>query len=132
MSDQIARMRRIFAAPFAWGQADCCTAPCDGFRALHGVDPMALLRGEYGSFAGAARALLRFGGFGAMAAACAEHAGLRPGVGAVGEIGLVDVTALPAAPHFDAALALRMRDGWWIKMENGVLVADHATRCWRA
>lgn len=128
----LAQIRRVFAAPFTWGTADCCTAPSDGFRLLHGVDPMALLRGRYTTFSGAARASMRMGGFEHMAQACAGDAGLFDGVGAVGEIGLVDMTGLPAAPHFNAALALRMPDGWWVKMENGVLVAPDALRSWRA
>lgn len=131
MMADLARLRRVFSAPFDWGKADCCTAPCDAFLALHGVDAMALLRGQYTTFSGAARAVLRFGGFDAMAQACAAHAGLRAGVGAVGEIGLIDMMALPAVPHFDAALGLRMKDGWWVKVENGVLVAPAAMRCWR-
>lgn len=126
------RIRRVFAARFEWGVSDCCTAPSDGFLGLHGVDPMSLLRGKYTTFSGAARASMRLGGFEQMAQACAGHAGLFDGVGEVGEIGLVDVTGMPAAPHFNAALALRMPDGWWVKMENGVLVAAGAIRSWRA
>lgn len=130
---RIEQARRIFGAPFGWGVADCCTAPSDLFRLLHGVDPMALLRGRYDSLSGALRLARSFGGFEAMAQACADHAGLRGGVGAVGEIGLVDAMCLPfVAPHMTRAMALRMRDGWWVRMENGVIVVSDVTRCWRA
>jgi hypothetical protein len=50
--------------PFSWGAHDCCTFACDGILAMTGVDPMADLRGKYGTAIGAARALKAFAGGG--------------------------------------------------------------------
>ncbi|WP_397544909.1 DUF6950 family protein [Roseicitreum antarcticum] len=50
--------------PFVWGASDCCTSASDVFQALHGVDPMAPLRGQYTTEAGA----WRWCGFGAAGA----------------------------------------------------------------
>jgi hypothetical protein len=49
---------------FSWGEFDCCTFACDGILAMTGVDPMADLRGKYGTAIGSARALKAFAGGG--------------------------------------------------------------------
>ncbi len=79
----------VFDGPFVWGCGDCCTSACDVFARLFGVDPMAPLRGIYTTEA-EARALIRaLGGWRRMTAWLADWAGLAPGTGAAGEIGLL-------------------------------------------
>ena len=83
----LAAVAEVMSRPWAWGEADCCTAACDVFHLLHGVDPMASLRGAYADRAGAVRMIRERGGFSAMAQGMADAAGLAAGVGAPGEIG---------------------------------------------
>lgn len=78
----------IMCQPWAWGAADCCTAACDVFMALHGVDPMALLRGRYSSRAEAARIVSSAGGFPALAEHMARRSGLVPVMAVPGAIGI--------------------------------------------
>ena len=74
--DKVLRLSmRIMGRSWVWGEADCCTAACDVFQALHGVDPMASLRGVYRTKIGAQRAIVARGGWMAMAEAL--HADLR-------------------------------------------------------
>ena len=68
----------VMDRPWQWGEADCCTSACDVFLRLHGVDPMAHLRGTYHTKTAALRLIAKFGGFQAMAHALAERAGLVP------------------------------------------------------
>lgn len=79
----------IYTGPLVWGRADCCTCACDVFARLHGVDPMAPLRGLYSTEAGALALIRSWGGWRRMTARLAAMAGLRGGAGAVGELGLV-------------------------------------------
>lgn len=79
----------VMHGPWVWGSADCCTAACDVFRRLHGIDPMAPLRGCYATEAEAVALIRSYGGWRRMFAELRDLAGLRPGVGAAGEIGLV-------------------------------------------
>ena len=82
--DHVLRLSmRIMGRCWTWGEADCCTAACDVFQALHGVDPMASLRGVYRTKIGAQRAIV------AMAEALAREAGLGVGQGEAGDIALV-------------------------------------------
>lgn len=66
-----AHIKAAFQRPFSWGEFDCCTFACDGILAMTGRDPMADLRGRYGTTLGAARALKAFAGGGLDEAA--EH-----------------------------------------------------------
>lgn len=62
---------------FEWGVSDCCTAACDAFSALWGIDPMGSDRGAYGGPVGAHRILRRAGGYLAWCGDRFAAAGLR-------------------------------------------------------
>ena len=47
----LAEVERVMSKPFAWGACDCCSAACDVFTRLWGVDPMASIRGYRGAMA---------------------------------------------------------------------------------
>jgi len=118
----------VMARPWAWGRADCCTAACDVFERLHGVDPMMPLRGRYASARTARRIILRWGGFEAMAEGLALRAGLAPGEGAAGEIGVTD-----DAGDGEPALVIGVGGGVWLgKTETGMQRVEGVRRCWRA
>jgi hypothetical protein len=53
---------RTVSAPFAWGTMDCVMWATGAVQAVHGVDPVAHLRGAYDGPAGAARILREAGG----------------------------------------------------------------------
>src|SRR5690606_23486075 len=50
----MAEAERVMLRPFEWGPCDCCSAACNVFASLWGVDPMAPVRGYSGPL-GAAR-----------------------------------------------------------------------------
>jgi len=81
----------VMDRPWQWGAADCCTATCDVFLRLHGIDPMRTLRGTYATKREALKIIASFGGFGSMVEALARETGLvetdaRPGaIGATAE-----------------------------------------------
>jgi len=114
----------VFDGPFAWGRGDCCTSACDVFARLHGTDPMAPLRGRYASET-EARVLIRsWGGWRRMTARLADMAGLRPGTGAPGELGLVRLAG-------GFALAVGLGDGFWAgRIDGGFQTVETLERCW--
>ena len=77
----------VMDRPWEWGKADCCTAACDVFWRLHGIDPMAVLRGRYSTEFGARRIIAGYGGFLAMAEHLARESGLVRGSARTGAIG---------------------------------------------
>lgn len=74
--------------PFAWGVSDCGTAACDVFERLHRVDPMRPVRGRYSTREEALALIAAAGGWQAFVTDLCERAGLRPGTGAAGELGV--------------------------------------------
>lgn len=118
----------IMDRDWEWGVADCCTAASDVFRRLHGVDPMAPLRGRYASQRSAWRLIRKHGGWDAMTAELAARAGLSEGVGAPGEIGLAQMIE---GTH---ALVICVAPGRWAgKSETGLRTVPAAAvgRSWR-
>lgn len=113
----------VMDRPFEWGVADCCTSACDVFLRLHGIDPMAPLRGRYRTERGARVHIARRGGFLAMANALAAEAGLVPGAGAPGEIGVVETPDGPALAISDGGV-------WLAKSPGGVTSVATAARSW--
>lgn len=118
--------------PWAWGEADCCTSACAAFAALHGVDPMAPLRGAYRTQNGARDEIAARGGWEAMTLALARDAGLASVAvedAAAGDIGLMihGATATPA-------LALCVGSTWAVKTLRGMGLAQRAdvVMAWRA
>ncbi len=117
----------IYARPFAWGSADCCTSACDVFSALWGIDPMAPLRGRYSDRRGAVGLIRARGGWSEMAADLAEQAGLRPGIGGPGELALIGAGRLDAF-----ALAIGLGGGrWGARVEGGLRTVTEVVRSWR-
>lgn len=124
-------VERVMAARWEWGVADCCTAACDVFAALHGVDPMAAIRGRYNTAIGAYRIIREWGGFPAMAEALARSAGLSVGAGAPGEIGL-SAPGHAGGPDGRALLICVQPGHWAGKSETGFTILPGAERCWHA
>lgn len=79
----------IYAGPLVWGVSDCCTRACDVFAALHGVDPMAPLRGRYAGPVEALRVIASRGGWLRMVDDLCIAAGLQRGATGPGALGLV-------------------------------------------
>ena len=116
---------QVYLQPFEWGRSDCCTRACDVFRALHGVDPMAPLRGRYDGPVGAARLIRSFGGWSAMCSTLAAGAGLIKGAGGPGSaLGLVQSGAR------DFALSVAVPDGWAVPIDCGVVVVSDVKISW--
>jgi len=87
--DAMAAVLEVMTGPMIWGVSDCCTSACDAFWRLHGIDPMAPLRGRYASEAEASALIKAWGGWPRMFRSLAAQAGLKRGTGAAGEIGLI-------------------------------------------
>lgn len=78
--------------PFSWGGvagADCCTAACDAFAALFGIDPMASVRGRYCDLRSAVQLIRTYGTFVDMVDTLCTEAGLIEGLDDPGAIGVV-------------------------------------------
>lgn len=114
----------LMAGPLVWGVSDCSAAACDVFARLHGVDPLAPVRGAYATEAGAARLIRRHGGWLALADRLARLAGLVPGVGAAGEIGLI-------AQGARLSLGIALGGGLWAgRIDGGYATTSGAKRSW--
>ncbi|WP_164736537.1 DUF6950 family protein [Pararhodobacter zhoushanensis] len=79
----------VMSGPWVWGVSDCCTAACDVFQRLHGIDAMAPLRGRYSTEAGAYALIRDAGGWRRLFMGLAAESNLKPGDGSPGEIGLI-------------------------------------------
>lgn len=114
----------VMDRPWEWGVADCCTSACDVFWRLHGIDPMASLRGRYSTEKGAARIIRRRGGFLNMARGLAAEAGLQESGAVPGAIGVVVVQ--------DSA-ALVICSGprlWHAKTLTGITTVPEVVEAW--
>lgn len=111
------------ARRWVWGVSDCSAAACDVFARLHGVDPLAPLRGRYRT-AAAARAA-QGADWLAVCRALAGRAGLVEGAEVPGALGLIR--------HAEGlALAVCVRPGVWVAKTPGGLaeVRAEAECCW--
>lgn len=116
----------VMCRPWKWGEADCFTAAGDLFLRLWGVDPVATLRGAYASRREAVAILREHGGLAAALSRTAAAAGLAAGVGAPGEIGVIEWRA-------HAVTAIRVRPGLWAaKSLCGLAVVPGEGESWRA
>lgn len=116
----------VMQGPFVWGSGDCCTSACDVFQRLHGVDPMAPLRGRYASEAEAMALIRARGGWRRMTQWLADLAGLRSGVGAAGEIGLIKL-------ENGFALGVGMgRWQWAGRVDGGFQTVGSVVKSWSA
>jgi hypothetical protein len=119
---------QVYAGPLEWGVRDCCTCPCDALVAMGGPDAMAPLRGRYSTGPEAVALIRSLGGWRRMTAWLADQAGLRAGVGAAGEIGLVRA---PECTGTGYALALCLTPGRWaVKAGTGYTTVPRAVVSW--
>lgn len=125
--------RRIMLTPWVWGVADCCTAACDVFADLWGVDAMACLRGRYRTAIGAARQIAHLGGWQEMCDGLAEAAGLFPSDGRPGDLGLSrGGEAVGAAALGGHCLMICISAGAWAgKTESGFAMRADVEKAWR-
>lgn len=125
----MAEVDRVMSVRWRWGSADCCTAACDVFAALHGRDPMAAVRGSYGGAVSAARLIRTWGGFPEMAEALARAARLVQSNGRPGAIGL-SAPGDAGGPDGRAMLICIEPGAWAGKSELGYTILPNAERCW--
>lgn len=116
-------VERIMSRSFEWGPCDCCSAVCDVFTSLWGIDVMPHLRGFTGALE-AARILKRGGGLECLAETLLTRAGLQDGH-AVGGI------ALSEAPPRRQSLLICIEPGLWAgKSHAGFAMLRTAKRGW--
>ena len=114
----------VMDRPWRWGAADCCTAACDVFSRLHGVDPMQPLRGRYSSRVGAMRLVTQEGGWLTMGEKLARRAGLVASEGGAGDIGVIRAEG-------QLALGICLAPGVWAaKDEAGMATVPEFVRAW--
>jgi hypothetical protein len=122
---------RIMSVRSEWGSTDCCFSACDVFADLHGIDPMAPVRGVYSDVIGAARLLKDYGGFVSMAETLAGAAGLIVSDGRTGDIGISSAGA-GLGPERRCLLICAEPGVWAGKTELGYGIIRNAERSWRA
>lgn len=122
----MAAVERIMGGAFVWGVSDCCAAPCAVFDDLHGVDPMAHLRGVYAGQASARRLIREAGGMQAFADSLARAALLLRSPGVCGDIGLVR-----NGRGHSAAICVQP-GAWAAKSEMGFVMVSTAEVAWCA
>lgn len=121
--DVMAAVEEHMGGPFVWGRADCCSAPCAAFAALHGIDPMARVRGTYDSRSGAWRLIRTMGGLQTFAPRLARDAGLRAVPSGIGVIGLI-----PNGTGF--SLAIGLGTCWAAKAVAGFHIVQEVEAAW--
>lgn len=120
-------VERVMLRPWAWGETDCCTAACDVFRAVHGVDPMAALRGRYSTARQARALVMDRGGMGVMAGEMAALQGLQPCGSEAGAIGWTDAADWARW----GALVVCPEDGVWVgKSASGFVAGVPVKGAW--
>lgn len=126
MARELIEVIGVMDRDWEWGVADCCTAACDVFKALHDIDPMAELRGKYFTKKEAAREIVKRGGFIKMCESLAFKAKLEQGEGKAGEIGVATL------PDGNQALVVAIADGVWAgKTETGFVTVHEVERSWK-
>lgn len=114
----------LMGGPMIWGQSDCTASACNVFAALHGIDPLAPLRGRYDSPISAARIIRRAGGMAALGQDLAARAGLVRCGEVPGAIGLVE-----NAGRLVAAVCIAPGK-WAAKTVDGFAIFGEADRAW--
>ena len=122
----MAIVAEVMSDPWRWGERDCCAAACEAYRRLHGVDPMADMRGIAATREEADRIVCAYGGMEAMAARKLTEAGLvetvdpRPG----------DLGLSHDRPE-GRALCICVEPGRWAaKTARGYAILGAAERAW--
>lgn len=108
----------VMLRPLVWGESDCCLTAGDVFLRLHGIDPVAGLRGRYASVLEACRIIRAAGGMVPLFTGLFAAAGL---VAAKGRAGLIGISAPGAAegPEGRALLISAAPNIWVGKTANG-------------
>lgn len=102
--------------PFKWGLRTDCTAACEAFKTLHGIDPLGVCLDAYSTALGAARILKRAGGYLAWCRATFDLP--KTTAAQVGDLALIE-----SADTFGAALALCIQPGEYAtKTERGMVI----------
>lgn len=119
--------------PWKWGKADCCTGACDAFLALHGIDPMAPLRGRYASEAEAEALIDARGGWAVMTQGLADAAGLAPASVTSCDAGLIGRARWREPKGWRRGLVLSVGGGAWAgKSLTGMVIRrEGVTAAWR-
>lgn len=118
----------VMLRPWAWGVADCCAAACDVIARLHGVDPMAPLRGAYASGPNALQVIEDQGGMVGMVRRLAGAAGfvqMPVGQARPGDLGLTR-----SRPEGRALCVCVGPDAWAAKTLRGYALLDAADFAW--
>lgn len=128
MAGVMAVCAEVMDRPWQWGGfgGDCCTASCDVFNILFGIDPMASLRGRYSTQIGAARIIRRMGGWLDMADELATRAGLfQVATSFEGNIGVI------RDARGQMALGICVGGGMWAgKTDRGFATVPDAVRAY--
>lgn len=118
----------VMDRPWDWGTADCCASACDVFQRLHGIDPMAPLRGRYKTKVEAEAMMAAYGGLDVLAARLAVASMLRDSDGREGDIGVSG----PRVASGGRCLMIHVGAGWAAKTSRGFAVLQRAERAWSA
>ena len=128
----VAFLREASAAPFAWGEWDCCMTLANWVRSVRGPDPADHLRGTYSDDAGWRKIVADQGGLIRVVEAVARRADMlrihpdfaQPGDVAVARIGGND---------FELGAICTGPDRWVVKLQRGVqrFPATRALAAWR-
>lgn len=121
-AEVLAAVETIMLRPFEWGPCDCCSAACDVFGLIWGIDPMAHLRGQYIGLRGAAALIRENGGLMALAQSMAAHVGLIEGHASGGVAISIDQRSL---------MICIAPEQWAAKSETGFVVMSRAAKGWR-
>lgn len=119
----------VMSPHWVWGTHDCCTAACDVFQQIWGVDPMAPLRGKYSSAFGAAKIIQEWGGMVNMTLSLAEIALLETSSGHPGAIGL-SLPGMAAGSEGRCLMICIDKGSWAAKTEEGLAILPIAELCW--
>jgi len=116
---------------FEWVQSDCGASAGRAFEALHGVDPIASIRGTYSGPLALVRMCRAHGGAEQFAAATLEGEGLVPVP--VAEMDAGDMALVPASRPLGAALGLAVAPGVVaVKGRRGMTIwRGEILRAWR-
>lgn len=117
----LAAVDAVMLRPFEWSVCDCCTAACDVFERLHGIDPMAHLREQYGSKRGAIALIRESGGLLSIAQSISAHLGAVEGH-ATGGIALSE-------DHRSLMVCIEL-GLWAAKSETGFVLLSRAAKGW--
>lgn len=120
----MAAVETHMGGPLVYGSTDCFAGPCAAFAALHGVDPLAHLRGSYSGHLSASRIIWRHGGARRLADEIMTQAGLCVTGDVTGAIGVFRNGA-------EWSLAIGIEPGCWAaKLDSGFGFIAECRQAW--